>query len=483
MLFNLLPRLTRRRLLLFLTPAAAAFISACASNNPQDTFDTAGPVADEQAGLFKLIFWIAVVVFILVEGGIIWITLRYRRRSDSEMPAQTHGNTRLELTWTVIPALIIIAIAIPTIRSIWNLAEPPSDEPFMTVEAIGHQWWFEFRYPEEEIITANELRIPVGKNVVVNLTSQDVIHSFWVPKLFGKVDMVPRRENQLWFRANAEGEFYGQCAEFCGVAHALMRFRVIAQSEEEYTAWAEGMHRPPAQFEGSEANGQVLFNQNCSSCHTVTGYQAGSYQQEVQIQEARWEGWLADRENARIVSAPNLTHFGTRTTLGAGIRDLDRATLIQWITDPHAIKSGTRMQEHAALYQTPDNTANLSGSEVSDIADYLLALVPGDEPSNGNGAPNGGGPTDPVELGRMTFQSNCASCHSTGSNTIVGPGMAGLADRAGTRVEGLDTDGYIEQSIREPGTYLVEGFSPVMPALPLSDDQINGLIAYLKTLN
>jgi cytochrome c oxidase subunit 2 len=165
MLSDLLPRLRLRRTLLLLIPAAMLFASGCATGNPQDTFSPAGPVADEQAALFKFVFWIAVVVFVLVEGAVIYITLRYRRKSDEEMPAQTHGNTKLELTWTFIPALIIVAIAIPTVRSIWNISDPKLEGPTMTVEAIGHQWWFEFRYPAEEIITANELRVPVGTNI------------------------------------------------------------------------------------------------------------------------------------------------------------------------------------------------------------------------------------------------------------------------------------------------------------------------------
>lgn len=484
---NLLPQFPRRRLLLVFIPAVAAFISACATGNPQDTFDTAGPVAEEQANLFKFIFWIAVVVFVIVEGGIIWITLRYRRRSDDEMPKQTHGNTKLELTWTFIPALIIIAIAIPTIRSIWNLAEPPSGEPVMTVEAVGHQWWFEFRYPEEEIVTANELRVPVGKNVIVKLQSQDVIHSFWVPKLFGKVDMIPTRTNELWFRADEAGEFFGQCAEFCGIAHALMRFRVIAQPEAEYDAWVAGMRRAPESpaAASAEARGQTAFAANCSSCHSTDSYRPGAYERELVTQDGRWAGWLANIEGARIVSAPDLTNFGIRTTFAAGIRDLDRATLIEWIDDPGSIKPGTRMEVHAAVYQGGDGTANLTSAQVSDIADYLLSLVPGeaapDDSANGPGDDSGG---DPVELGQATFAANCTACHRTDSERLVGPGLAGVADWAGSRVPGLGVDEYIAQSLKEPNVYIVDGFPPVMSSYAhFSDAEINGLIAYLKTLN
>lgn len=493
MLSNLLPRLPRRRLLLLALPAAAGFISACATGNPQDTFDTAGPVAKQQADLFKFIFWIAVVVFVLVEGGIIWITLQYRRRSDSEMPKQTHGNTKLELTWTFIPALIIVAIAIPTIQSIWDLAEPPADEPFMTVEAIGHQWWFEFRYPEEEIVTANELVVPVGKNVVVELRSQDVIHSFWVPNLFGKVDMVPTRENQLWFRADREDVYYGQCAEFCDVGHALMRFRVIAEPEDKYNEWVAGMRRapnPPAA--GSpESRGQTLFRDNCSTCHSVDSYIAGRYESEITTQEGRWTGWLANPENSPIVSAPNLTHFGDRITFGAGIRDRDKGALVDWIRDPGSIKPETRMQEQALVYQNRDDgQADLTEQQISDIADYLLSLKPGDAAPGdamdgtdaGDGGDSGGGGL--AAAGQATFESLCSACHSTGPNQIVGPGLSGIGERAGTTRPGLSADEYIRESIKQPMAFAAGGNTNIMPTFPqLSDADIDGLIAYLKTLN
>ena len=493
MLSNLLPVLPRPRLiLLFLIPAIAVFVSACASGNPQDTFDTAGPVAEKQSDLFKFIFWIAVVVFVLVEGGIIWITIRYRRRSDTEMPKQTHGNTKLEITWTLIPALIIVAIAIPTVTTIWDLAGPPKDEPVMTVEAIGHQWWFEFRYPSEEIVTANELHVPVGMNVVVKLRSQDVIHSFWVPNLFGKVDMVPTRENELWFRADKEDSFYGQCAEFCNVGHALMRFRVISHPVDEYNDWIDSMRRAPdVPVAGSaEARGRDLFPSTCGTCHSTDGYRTGAYEREITFQDQRWGGWLADNKGARIVSAPNLTHFGTRTTFGAGIRDLDRSTLIDWIDDPSGIKPETRMQDHALVYNcdtatdsgcVADGTANLTPEQVSDLADYLLSLVPGDD-SSAN-VPSAPGDGDPIEVGAATFAVSCASCHNVTDAPLVGPGLGGVASRAGSRVPGLGVDEYLRESIEKPTEFVVPTFSPVMPDLGLSESEIVGLIAYLKTLN
>ena len=476
----------RRRpvsLVTLLIAAAALLLAACTPDNPQSTFGVGGPVSRQQADLFIFVFWIAVVVFILVEGLIVYFAFRFRRRSDAEMPAQTHGNTKLEITWTLIPAVIIIAIAIPTVKGIWDLSAPP-DGVNVQVEAVGHQWWFEFRYPSEEIVTANELRVPVGVPVVVELRSQDVIHSFWIPKLAGKVDMVPLKENQLWFQADEPGVYYGQCAEFCGFVHALMRFRVVAMPQDEYDAWVSSWHSaaPPPAAGTSAAAGQGLFLANCAMCHTANSFQDNGYLQELDIQDQRWAAWESDIENSALVSAPNLTHFGTRATFVAGTEDLTRENLIAWIKDPSSLKPDTRMQKHAVVYDTADGTANLSDEQIGNIADYLMSLAPGE----GDGSVDGGTTGTPEERGQALFSSNgCSGCHSTGSNTLVGPGLAGVLDRAGSRVPGLSAEQYITQSVREPNAYVVEGFtSPTLmpPFSGLSDQQIADLIAFLGTL-
>ena len=479
------PSISLRPTLLLLAPIALALLAACTPDNAQSTFGTAGPIAEDQANLFKFIFWIAVVVFVLVEGAIIYASIRYRQRSDSDKrPHQTHGNTRLEITWTIIPAIILIAVAVPTLSQIWGQQNgvPTDQGEVVGVEAIGHQWWFEFRYPDNEIITANELHIPVNRPVAFKLNSQDVIHSFWVPKIAGKVDMVPLNDNFIWMIGTEPGVFYGQCAEFCGIAHAHMRFRVIVDTEEDYQAWLKGMHTAPdAPTPGSpEASGQQLFAVNCSSCHTNNSTAPGSYAQEISTQQARWNGWLDDIENASIVSAPNLTHFGDRLTLGAGLKDLNQDSLVGWITEPSSVKIGTRMQQHAAVYDTPDGRAKLSASEISDIATYLLSLKPGT-----------GAAAEPVDDGgagtaidaEAVFITNCATCHSTGADKVVGPGLAGIGERASGRVDGMSADEYIEQSIREPGEFIVPTYPAVMVSWSkLGDDTIDALVTYLKTL-
>ena len=208
--------------------------------------------------------------------------------------------------------------------------------------------------------------------------SQDVLHSFWIPKIAGKVDMVPNHENQLWIKADNPGLYYGQCAEFCGVAHAMMRFRVIVHTNEDYQNWLEYMRTPPQDLvSGSdEDEGRKLFVGNCSMCHTYDSYKKAAYHKEINSQYNRWEEWKKDKENSAIVSAPNLTHFGNRITLGAGLKENNYDNLVKWIEDPDTIKIGTRMKNHAAIYTTENKLSDL---EIQQIAKYLLSLKPSDD--------------------------------------------------------------------------------------------------------
>jgi len=349
----------------------------CNPESPQSTFDTHGPVAEIQKNVFMFTFWIAVFVFIIVEGGIIYLTFRFRKKDD-KLPSQIHGNLKLEIMWTVIPAIIVVIIAVPTIMALWKTQVMPNEEDSLIVEAVGHQWWFEFKYPTEEIVTANELHLPEDKDVIVKITSQDVIHSFWVPKIAGKIDMVPLHENLLYLHADTPGLYYGQCAEFCGIVHALMRFRVIVHSEEDYQKWLEEMRTPPMKTANGtpEDEGRKLFVGNCSMCHTADSYKKGAYHKEKEAQNSRWEEWKNNKEESDIVSAPNLTHFGNRITLGAGLKENNYDNLVKWIENPDSLKIGTRMKNHASIYKS-DN--NLTSEQVEQIAKYLLSLKPSNE--------------------------------------------------------------------------------------------------------
>ncbi len=463
-------------------------LSACTPSHDQSTFDAAGPIAARQADLFIFIFWVAVAIFILVEGALLFAAFRYRERRDDEIPRQVHGNTPLEITWTIIPAIILLAIAVPTVKAIYENDAVPQDlgEP-LEVVAIGHQWWFEFRYPGLEIVTANQLHIPTNRPIVVTLNSEDVIHSFWIPKLAGKLDMVPLNDNHFWFLAERPGMFYGQCAEFCGVAHAYMKFRVVAAPEEEFNQWVTDMRTPTdaPEPDSAEAKGRTTFLANCSMCHTVDSYLANGYPNEVAAQQRRRDTWVQNEGDSQIISGPNLTHLSMRSTLAAGLEPLTTENLTAWVRNPSSIKPGTRMQENAQVYDTANGHANLSDEEVGDLVAYLMSLTPGEGgPAVAVPPPAAGGEPDAAR-GEALFGANgCAGCHSLEEDTIIGPGFKGVAERAATRVEGMSAEDYLEQSIREPSAFVVDGFDDgLMPVIPsLTDADIADLIEYLKTI-
>ena len=185
-------------------------------------------------------FYWALGVFILVEGALLYAIFRFRGKPTDPEPRQVHGNTTIEIVWTVIPALILAAIAVPTVRGIFQTNAIPGPDA-LKVQVIGHQWWWEFRYPDLNITTANEVHIPVGQTVSFRMSTGDVVHSFWPARFAGKRDVFPNRETRLWFKAEQAGEYPGQCAEFCGIQHGRMAFRVKAQTPEEFQTWVAHM--------------------------------------------------------------------------------------------------------------------------------------------------------------------------------------------------------------------------------------------------
>jgi cytochrome c oxidase subunit 2 len=471
-----------RRLPLFaLLVLALALLASCTPHHNQSTFGTAGPVAERQKDIFALIFWVAMAVFVVVEVAIVAITLRYRKKKPEGLPPDLHGNNRLEVAWTIAPAVVLAVIAIPTVNMIFSLdREATQAAGNLEVVVTGHQWWWEVEYTGEDVVTANEVRIPVGTAVRIVLKSEDVIHSFWVPKLAGKVDLIPTRTNQLVVQASEPGVYYGQCAEFCGEAHALMRFRVVASEQADFDAWLVAMRRPavPPDPGTPAAAGQTLFAGNCSMCHSNQTTNTALARAEHSTQRTRQQQFLQEPEDSFIVAAPNLTHLATRTTLGAGLAELNQDTLAAWLRDPQDLKPGNRMKKLANVYRS----GGLSEEQVGQLVAYLMTLEPGPA-----GQPTVTPPTaDPVERGRQLFASSgCNGCHATTPDNIVGPGLGGIAARAATRRPGMSADEYLKESIVNPTAYTVEGFPLVMPAnfgQVLSAEEIDALIAYLKTL-
>src|SRR4051795_6298742 len=229
------------RLVSALCLLALVLAAACNPEHyPQTTLLPRGDfarIADEL--LNTTVKW-ALLVFVLVEGVLIYAIFRFRGKPGDPEPHQTHGNTTVEIIWTVIPALILAAIAVPTVRAIFQTSAIPGKEA-LTIEVVGHQWWWEFRYPEYNLTTANEIHVPVGRTVALRMGSNDVIHSFWVPQFAAKRDVFANRESRMWFKAEVEGEYPGQCAEFCGVQHGRMACRIRAQAPAEFDAWVAHM--------------------------------------------------------------------------------------------------------------------------------------------------------------------------------------------------------------------------------------------------
>ena len=360
-------------------------LSACYPENfNQTTFHPYGPVADRQLDIFWLILAGGVVVFILVEALLIYSAIKYRRKDAEGLPNQVHGNHKLEFIWTAIPAVVVLVFSILSINTLFFAAEVPKDSEgnlgtHVQLQAIGHQWWFEFRYPNpndesQEVVLANEVYIPVGVPVRIELDSVDVIHSFWVPKLAGKVDMVPKPKdidgnkdlNHMWFEATEPGVYFGQCTEFCGASHANMRFKVIAVSQPEYDSWLMNQTEPAAEWNDPlvKEGAAVFKSAGCSGCHALKPTaKAGS------------KGRLG----------PNLTHLASRTYLAAGLMnntddidttDINEAYLQEnlraWIADPASIKPGNLMAAQGAVYNDPDRA--LTESQISALVAYLMTL-------------------------------------------------------------------------------------------------------------
>ena len=301
----------------------AAFLGA----GSQTTWEPASDNAQIIHDVYVLIFWLAGAVFVGVLFVVLLFSLMFKEQEGVE-PTQTHGNSRLEILWTFIPVIIVAIMAVPTFDAIvvYEGDVPAEAEP-LEVIAIGHQWWFEFHYPDQDITTATDLYIPVDRPVRVTLYSDDVIHAFWVPRLMGKKDMVPSRENSIWFTPNETGLFLGQCAEFCGLSHAKMRFRVIVQEQADFDAWVAGAQAgapPPDQAEeGLVADGAQLFLQaGCVGCHVIDGY-----------------------PGAVGAVGPNLTQVGARTALAGGWLENTPEELAKWLRNPPAVKPGSLMPD------------------------------------------------------------------------------------------------------------------------------------------
>ena len=328
-----------RRIWIALVVGVGLVTAACAKHAPQTTLKPEGQPGQKINGLFHLTFWIAAGVFVLVEFGVVYLIWRYRHRDDRPEPVQVHGNTRLEITWTVLPAVLLLFVAVPTFRTIFQLAKTPTDPIRVTV--TGHQFWWQYDYTDLGITTANEVHMPTGRNIEFTVKSEDVIHSFWIPRLSGKHDAEPGRVARISMKADNPGVYLGQCAEFCGLSHANMRLRAFAQTPDDFDKWVAAQKAPPATpTPGTPAgDGYALFSvKGCAGCHTVNGVSTG-------------------------MVGPNLTHVYSRSAFAGDTFDMTPDNLRMWLHDPPGVKPGSKMPN-----------LNLSSAEITNLIAYLQTL-------------------------------------------------------------------------------------------------------------
>jgi len=293
-----------------------------------------------------LVLAIVTVIFIVVAGVTVYAIIRYRHRpgDDRRDPPQVYGSTQIELAWTVVPFLIVIILFLTTTRYIFAIERPATTRDTVEVMVTGNQWWWEIRYPQLGIVTANELHVPVSDTArptrtFITLQSTDVIHSFWIPQLAGKTDVIPGKINRTWVEPRTPGTYVGQCAEFCGVQHAWMLLRVTVHPRDEFDRWVAAQRAVAAEAPEVRAGRDVFTSVACISCHTVKGTPANG------------------------VFGPDLTHLMSRATIGAGVAPNTPETLRAWVKDPAVLKPGARMP-----------AMNLSRDQLDQLVAYLTTL-------------------------------------------------------------------------------------------------------------
>jgi len=403
--------MTRDLRMRWLTPALALLLavglSACNSFTPNTIFGAHSEFGHSVDVLTRRLLYLGILVFILVEALLVFILVKFRDKDGTREAQQIHGNTTLEIGWTLVPAVILAFIAVPTIKTIFK-TQAQAVPNALQVEVIGHQWWWEFRYPQSGITTATELYLPVGRTANFALTTKDVLHSFWIPQLNGKRDLISNHTNYIWFTPDSSFAWNGFCAEYCGTSHANMRFKVFTVTPAEFDAWAAhqktnavgsapapapGDSTKPAvtpavltvatstdtasatyprsklpewvipktptpvslafdpNAEGDASRGATLFKTApCIACHTVRGV-----------------------PTAAGIVGPNLTHVGSRTTIAGGLYPNDVKHLELWIKNAPAMKPGSLMPlfGKAEKGETP---GLYTDQQIADLAAYLSSL-------------------------------------------------------------------------------------------------------------
>ena len=344
-------RLRRGALTVVGTATAVVVLAGCGGTGPhnrQNTLHPAGPAARTIINLFSPFFWVAVVIGAAVVSMTFFVAIRFRERPGVERnPVQTHGNVVLEVSWTIVPFLILAVMAVPTVATIFKLAKIPKGPEVVHIAVEGRQWFWQYQYTDKgtQFYTANEMHIPINRPVFLTLTSGNVIHSFWVPELAGKKDVVPGHPNTLTIEASRPGTFTGQCAEYCGISHANMRLRVIAQTESDYDAWVASQKASLPASAVSQFN-DIAKKWGCASCHSIT---SGS-------------------KDVGATIGPNLTHVGDREAFAGDIYQMNLDNLSKWVYDA----PGRKPHGDLVGWMPNFSAAGMTQADADKIAKFLL---------------------------------------------------------------------------------------------------------------
>jgi len=302
-------------------------------------FSSRSPQADALRSLILVTIWLTSAIALLVTSLIAYAIVRYRDRGTGAEPLQTGGNRKIEIAYTLIPLGIQCALFVFTVITMQR-AEPQETGRSPDLVVIAHQWWWELHYPDGHVVSANEIHLPVNEPMLTELQSADVIHELWIPQLGPKMDTVPGKPNHLVLQADQVGEYLGNCAEFCGVGHAWMRVRVVVQTDADFAAWDHLQAQPAPEVSGAALRGEQTFqSETCIQCHAIQGLSTTGH------------------------VGPDLTHFASRATLGAGVGDNTPEELKRWLGNPQSLKPGCYMPN-----------MRLIPSQISDLTAYLEAL-------------------------------------------------------------------------------------------------------------